>query len=900
TPAFRQSIPGSADAEGGNKRILHLLDQSLYGRAMRVAPLAQAVAEGVLRPWQLWILLLPPSWLAEDQGGVRLLARSLRTLLGSAGSAIGHVQIVHGSVADARLAAAADPLSGMQMVADDASGQGQLSSGWLSLLLDATLTAAEREQIIRRYHATPRVVLHSARCLVDGAQLPLADLLLCSPLARKVKWDLLRSLSAVLAKNYAGVSTFAAVAPGIICVPVFAAKAGGELYSSAEEALTAADLLWEVVQRLREADEQFEQQIVRSGEQLGRQSLLPWQAGADPALAWHNRIRFLLPEGIPEGWRNALWTGLFRHLSSEWDRRFGLWQAAHAAQAERNREWEEQQRKAWRKGSLRADWQQRLQEAGFVFDPKQVAWEEKWCQLQAYSVRYGHADVPAGWPENPSLAEWVQQQRREFGKGRLAAQAVQRLQELDFVWDPELVRWEGMFEQFLLFYKQYGHGQVPEICTDYPDLAQWAKEQRQDLARGKLAIERQVRLSEWGFCWDLEAAWWEEQFRSLCRFQEREGDLLVPPSWPEDPLLADWVAKQRRDWRSGRLLAERRQRLEDLGFVWDPEELAWQQQWSLLQAFHAQHGHCHVTESQQELAEWVRQQRKAGLAGSLSQTRREALQALDFIWEPRAAEWDAMLMVLRQFCQEHKHCIIPANYADNPVLARWVGQVRRAYAAGQLSDEQIKQLQELGFVWDAKAVLWEEMFAALAEFRRYHGNALVPENYPANPQLAWWVVTQRKAYKSGQLEEERISRLNKLGFFWDPLEVQWYEMYIALVHYRQQYGRVVITRGTADARLSSWVNMQRQARQHGNLSAKRVELLDALGFVWEQKDVVLEEMLAELAQFRERHGHCNVPASWPGNPALGLWAQFQRQEYKKGSLDGKRIERLQALGFVWE
>ncbi|MBF0183439.1 MAG: helicase associated domain-containing protein [Magnetococcales bacterium] len=899
TPALRQLNPLQRDSEGEGKLLWNLQENPLCGHTLPLAPLAQAVQEGLLRPWQLWIVLVPPAWIGQDEAArVRLLCQTLRTVLATA-KTVRHVQVLHGSLPELRTEAAFDPLL-CQSLAGKAEGP---RSDWLSCALEASMTAAEREQMVRRYLTAPQAVLHAARALLDGLTLPQADLLLCSPYARKVKWDLPRALAAVLRKApLAGAPPeLAPGQPGILCVPVLAAPLTGQGgYASAEHALLGSDLLWEVLQRLREVDGAFDRQIVASAEQWGRKGAFPWQPGADPALAWHGRIRFLLPEGIAEGWRQEVWPALFHRLSHEWDRRFGQWQGQQPEQAAQRSEWEEQQRKFWKKGLLRDDRRQRLQEAGFVWDPKQLAWEGQLAALQTFVARHGHAEVPATWPENPALAEWVQLQRRDYFKGRLSAEAVQRLQEISFVWDPEQQRWDQMFDAFVLFRQQQGHGKVPEMWPEEPELAQWATEQRKEWAKGKLATERQVRLQEWEFCWDLQAAWWEEQFAALLRFQEQEGHLLVPSSWSEDPHLADWVSKQRRDWRAERLPADRLQRLQEVGFVWDPEELAWQQQWSALLAFHARQQHCHVPESEGALAEWVRQQRKAAQAGQLSAARRELLQSISFIFDPRAAEWDAMLLALRQFRQERNHCIIPANDPDHPALSRWVSQVRRAYAAQQLTATQMAQLNELGFVWDAKAVLWEELFAALAEFRRLNGNCLVPESYPANPQLAWWVVAQRKAYKSGQLEAERVERLNKLGFFWDPLEVQWYEMYVALVHYRQQYGRVVITRGTADARLSSWVATQRQARQHGNLTAKRIELLDSLGFVWDQKEVVVQEMLAELALFRERHGHCHVPVPLPSNPALGLWVQFQRQEYKKGTLDPERIQRLQALGFVWE
>jgi hypothetical protein len=55
----------------------------------------------------------------------------------------------------------------------------------------------------------------------------------------------------------------------------------------------------------------------------------------------------------------------------------------------------------------------------------------------------------------------------------------------------------------------------------------------------------------------------------------------------------------------------------------------------------------------------------------------------------------------------------------------------------------------------------------------------------------------------------------------------------------------------------------------------------------------------ELVEFRNQHGHCEVPASFPGNPALGFWVANQRQLKKKGTLSEPRFHLLDQLGFRW-
>lgn len=57
-----------------------------------------------------------------------------------------------------------------------------------------------------------------------------------------------------------------------------------------------------------------------------------------------------------------------------------------------------------------------------------------------------------------------------------------------------------------------------------------------------------------------------------------------------------------------------------------------------------------------------------------------------------------------------------------------------------------------------------------------------------------------------------------------------------------------------------------------------------------------DEYFADLAQFKEKHGHCNVPLHWPEDPELARWVDDQRRAWAQGTL-GARCRELASLGF---
>ena len=72
-----------------------------------------------------------------------------------------------------------------------------------------------------------------------------------------------------------------------------------------------------------------------------------------------------------------------------------------------------------------------------------------------------------------------------------------------------------------------------------------------------------------GFVWAERAALWEDGFAALVRFKEREGHCRVPDNKARvDGLnLGSWVSRQRSN--KDTLSPERRQRLDEIGFIWD-------------------------------------------------------------------------------------------------------------------------------------------------------------------------------------------------------------------------------------------------------------------------------------------------------------------------------------------
>ncbi|WP_409240587.1 Helicase associated domain protein [Streptomyces sp. PA5.6] len=82
--------------------------------------------------------------------------------------------------------------------------------------------------------------------------------------------------------------------------------------------------------------------------------------------------------------------------------------------------------------------------------------------------------------------------------------------------------------------------------------------------------------------------------------------------------------------------------------------------------------------------------------------------------------------------------------------------------------------------------------------------------------------------------------------------------------------------------LGAWLRDQRFSYNAGQLSASRVEDLEALGMVWSHQDLAFEEGLAVARSYAQAHGHFLPPenAVWEAYP-IGQWAKNQRAAGRK-------------------
>ena len=164
-------------------------------------------------------------------------------------------------------------------------------------------------------------------------------------------------------------------------------------------------------------------------------------------------------------------------------------------------------------------------------------------------------------------------------------------------------------------------------------------------------------------------------------------------------------------------------------------------------------------------------------------------------------QWNERYQELVEYTKLNGHCLVKHQWSKNRPLAQWVKRQRYQYKLkcdgrrSTLTDERLKLLNDLNFVWSTQRAIWEEKYNELVEYTNVHGHCNVPSNYEPNRPLAIWVRCQRRQYKlfvqrqqereeglrngtvlpsnddnniNGSITKDRIIKLKALGFSFNP------------------------------------------------------------------------------------------------------------------------------------
>ena len=283
-----------------------------------------------------------------------------------------------------------------------------------------------------------------------------------------------------------------------------------------------------------------------------------------------------------------------------------------------------------------------------------------------------------------------------------------------------------------------------------------------------------------------------------------------------------------------------------------------------------------------------------------------------------SSAWETYYIAARQYYREKGNLKVPKSYLTQTglTLGSWIQTQRRVRAGsvnGNLSEEKVRKLDEIGMVWNSKDQSWNEALRELQAYYKEHGNLDVKARYVTENgfRLGRWVCNLRTKVKNKGLDQaltkEQQGELEKLGMIWDRNGEKWEEYFREAQGYYLEHGDLEVP---VKYVTENGVPLGRWLAEIGSQTALTEEQrgrLEKIGFCKEKKTVrQWNEKYALAKRYYEEFGDLNVPVSYCVNGVkLGRWISNVRSKRKHPGasgmvLDEDRIRLLDRIGMDWK
>ena len=511
------------------------------------------------------------------------------------------------------------------------------------------------------------------------------------------------------------------------------------------------------------------------------------------------------------------------------------------------------------RGILTAEQVEKLNAIGMRWESvRDISWEKYYAVAKEYFAEHGNLLPPITDKlyRGVKLSRWIAQLRSYRKSGICSAyltdERIKLLDEIGMVWDVPDYLFEKNYAALLDYYKENGNADVPSyyVTADGLRLGAWVfntRSRKNGIGKGAELTDEQIkRLDELGFSWEgRHKNTWDKAYLAVCEYKKKYGDLKIPVAYvtADGLALGRWIRYQIDVGE--KLPDEKKEKLLALGVSFEKTD-AWEEKFALLKQYYAERGDLKIPANYVVngvwLARWLAEQKarlngkstgRSGKKKTLTEEQAKRLMSLGVQKNVLNNDvlWQEQYVCAKEFFEKNGHLNIPKNYVSESgkSVGRWLAIQRKYKNDGNLSDERIALLDEIGMIW-FYGDKWEKGFGYAETYFKKHGNLLVKSDYVTEDGylLGKWIVNQRSAYKgtaSKKLTDEQKKRLDDIGFVVDVNEYRWNCAYERAAEYYRYHGTVSVPRGykVDGIDLQSWFTEQRRAIKNGKLTSTQVK-----------------------------------------------------------------------------
>ena len=349
------------------------------------------------------------------------------------------------------------------------------------------------------------------------------------------------------------------------------------------------------------------------------------------------------------------------------------------------------------------DIRQILEELSETFEN---SWDVVYEALVEFKEKYNRFPLGNEDYDGLKLSQWCKNQRALYRQEKLSEEQIQKLEAIDFPWDLNELSWISAYEEVKKLAEQLGR--FPKHGDMATELASWVAAQRIKFRTGTLAEDRVKLLTDIGCKMNINSTVkWEYRFQQLKDFVAENGRFPENADALNDKeirALMTWINTQRRYYTNDKLSDEKINALEDIGFVWNINDVHWNEMYEILVEFVQEYGRL-----------------------------------------PKRDD----------------------RYKDTAIGVWTTAQIRKTKPNSRmkLSDAQKEKLLQLGVNFEDSKYMqtWMKSYTLYIEYKNAFNEEPAQKKRYKGRDIGTWMYNQKTYLKNGTLPEDRVELLAKIG-----------------------------------------------------------------------------------------------------------------------------------------
>jgi superfamily II DNA or RNA helicase len=641
-----------------------------------------------------------------------------------------------------------------------------------SFSVDGTQPTSIRNQILNEFKNSEKAIISNARCLTEGVDVPTIDLVYFSD-PKNSKVDIIQAVGRALRKKEGKKL-------GYIVVPIYHSD-NKEVENSISEG--SFKNLLQVIRSLCDQDERLQDEINSIAFGKGKKG----SKKIDIISSFDEEIESLNLIGFEEKLRESLFDQIIYKTSNNWD----IWFLELKNYLEKNNDypsksenkdlyaWVAQQRNRKKNGSLKIDEIRKLNSIDFAWKIVDFKWNKAFETFQEYSSN--NVFPPCKDIDDNDLVKWYKYQQSCIKNDKtISDEQRSKFLKIDnqFQGPASRKKWIPIYND-LVDWRNENHNNWPQYDranskSRENKLNVFCQKIRKRYRENNLGDYWFDKITELNFNFEGKTDNWTKKFDKVKSLLEGRISISVDEIGGNE---YNWLYRHNRDLKEGNLSEYQSKKIIELDL--DRFFESWEQIFERVRKWVVQNNKIPTRHNNKDFNTWLYSQRTTYKKGNLSNDQIEKLNSIKFDLEgvgneKRKDKWLEMYENLASYKQSNPDSW--PTYKSKGIegkLFNWIQANRQAKAGTASSGRRkplkqwkVDKLDELGFVWNNRAdeKKWEDWFAKISEAVDNNGILKLPSkvNEKNNPLYQWW-ASQKKLYKDGELENERILAFKNIG-----------------------------------------------------------------------------------------------------------------------------------------